>query len=130
MRPSSTFVAALFGLAAAHGDHEGQHMPKLLGGRRFLADLKARQGMTARLPTAGRVPIGPERRQESLHGRQIDDNVDGKCGPGVGSCAPGYCCSSGGSVLSLYMHLCVLELTQMIGGVGGQKSTALPLTAK
>ncbi|KAK0646011.1 hypothetical protein B0T16DRAFT_412413 [Cercophora newfieldiana] len=97
MRLSSTFVAALFGLTAAHGDHEGQHIPKLLGGRRFLAELRARQGTTAHSSTAARAePMGPARRQHSLHSRQIDDNIDGRCGPGVGSCAPGYCCSSEG----------------------------------
>jgi hypothetical protein len=96
MRLSSAFVTVLIGLAAAHGDHDGQHIPKLLGGRRFLADLKARRGLTPRPRTVAKTPLGPARQPGSLRNRQIDDNVDGPCGPGIGSCAVGYCCSYGG----------------------------------
>lgn len=97
MRLSSALVAALFGLAAAHSDHDGQHVPKLLGGRRFLANLKARQ-IVPRSPTAARAPTGPERRHDSLHNRQSDADADAesRCGPAIGSCATGYCCSAEG----------------------------------
>ena len=106
MRLSSAFVAVLFGLAAAHGDHDGQHIPKLLGGKRLLADLKARQGIAPHPRSFARAPLGPARGPDPLHSRQIDDNIDGRCGPGVGSCATGYCCSSEGSVLSLSTLSC------------------------
>ncbi|KAK5664199.1 hypothetical protein OQA88_415 [Cercophora sp. LCS_1] len=44
MRLSPVLLAALFGSAAAHGDHGGQHIPKLVGGRRFMEHMRKRQG--------------------------------------------------------------------------------------
>ncbi|KAK0711196.1 hypothetical protein B0H67DRAFT_279837 [Lasiosphaeris hirsuta] len=96
MKLSSALLAALLGLATAHGHHEGQHVPKLVGGRRFLGDMRMRQAMVANVPGVPKQPLGPARRQGSLRSRQIDDNTDGQCGAKFGSCAPGYCCSSEG----------------------------------
>ena len=90
------------GLVTSHGDHEGQHVPKLLGGRKFLSDIKFRQSVPLAKPIGPRMQERSERRQANggRNGgkRQIEDNTDGPCGPGAGSCAEGYCCSVEGSV--------------------------------
>lgn len=91
-------MATLLGFAIAHDEHGGQHIPKLLGGRRFLSTLGlSRPGPL--LPQKSRVasePIKYAPGGDRIGPRQIDDNIDGPCGPGFGSCAPEYCCSSGG----------------------------------
>ncbi|KAK3357418.1 hypothetical protein B0T25DRAFT_449731 [Lasiosphaeria hispida] len=96
MKLSSALLAVSFGLAAAHGHHEGQHVPKLVGGRRFFGDMRMRQAMAANAPSIPKQLSEPAERQGSLGNRQIDDNTDGQCGAKFGSCAPGYCCSSEG----------------------------------
>lgn len=95
MKTSLVLAAALVGLVTCHGDHGGQHIPKILGGRKFLSDLKFRQPAPLPEPIGPRIPIRSERRQAGGK-RQIDDNTDGRCGSGAGSCAEGYCCSSEG----------------------------------
>ncbi|KAK1751690.1 hypothetical protein QBC47DRAFT_433673 [Echria macrotheca] len=97
-------AASWAGLAAAHGDDHGeQHLPKLLGARRFLADMKMRRAAGVQLPPVGPAPQAPSRQPVKRSGpgplrkRQDDDeNTDGNCGPGIGSCSPGYCCSPEG----------------------------------
>ncbi|KAK3322389.1 glycoside hydrolase/deacetylase [Apodospora peruviana] len=91
---STTFFAASIGLAAAHGDHEGQHIPKLVGGRKLLADLNMRRGLLGHDSVVSRDGVSPTKQQESLRRRQDDD--DPQCGPGIGSCDAGYCCSAEG----------------------------------
>lgn len=73
-------------------------MPKLLGGRKFLSTLKARNA----LPEAFTEPMGGiEKRKEPhdtsnvLETRQIG-GTDGMCGPKVGTCSAGVCCSPAG----------------------------------
>ncbi|CAK7218751.1 hypothetical protein SBRCBS47491_003616 [Sporothrix bragantina] len=105
-------LLAVSGPVAAHGPHGDLPIPKLLGGgRRALADLLAGAGpeMLANAPRhAQAVPEShPQTREEmeladpglqesaTLRRRQIGGK-DGKCGPGVGSCAKGYCCSPEG----------------------------------
>ncbi|KAL2146005.1 hypothetical protein VTI28DRAFT_5662 [Corynascus sepedonium] len=92
MRLSSTVLAASLGLALAHDNH-GQHVPKLLGARGFLSDLSARRRTSlGGLPATGR----PTSRRGDLKKRQDDgddDDGEGRCGPGYGSCPDGECCS-------------------------------------
>ena len=40
----------------------------------------------------------PANPRESLVRRQDDDDDEGRCGPGIGSCSPGDCCSFEGCV--------------------------------
>ncbi|KAK1826954.1 hypothetical protein QBC39DRAFT_394045 [Podospora conica] len=96
MKTSLVLAATLVGLVASHGDdHGGQHIPKILGGRKFLSDIKLRQPAPLPEPIGPRIESRSERRQTGGK-RQIDDNIDGRCGPGAGSCADGYCCSAEG----------------------------------
>ncbi|CAK7205554.1 hypothetical protein SEUCBS139899_008331 [Sporothrix eucalyptigena] len=111
-------LLAVPGQVVAHGAHSDVHIPKLLGGgRRFLSELlaQARADLTANallharaVPEAAAMPITrPQTREEmeqadpdlresaALRRRQVGGK-DGKCGPGVGSCAKGYCCSPEG----------------------------------
>ncbi|KAK3692551.1 hypothetical protein B0T22DRAFT_17007 [Podospora appendiculata] len=94
MKLSSTLLAACFGLATAHGDHEGQHIPKIVGGRKLLADIKMRRAMANHDPVVARKPVIFNSQSDNLEKRQ--GGVDGQCGSGVGSCATGYCCSAEG----------------------------------
>ncbi|KAK4227694.1 hypothetical protein QBC38DRAFT_363624 [Podospora fimiseda] len=93
MKLSTTILAASVGWVTAHDDHVGQHVPKLLGGRKFLSGLVARWKMAAHEATVTKT-YGPQQRQaQSLDKRQ---NTNGKCGGSAGSCAQGYCCSAAG----------------------------------
>lgn len=95
MKLSSALLAASLGLAAAHGDNDGQHVPKLLGGRRFMADVKMRRPVVAHESLPARRPAASAKKANHLQERQ-SDNTNGQCGPGVGSCAAAYCCSPEG----------------------------------
>lgn len=97
MKLSSTLLAASLGLVIAHGDHEGQQIPKILGGRKFLSEIGARRQVFRGHESI----IGPRRpassAKRSSHGvEKRQSNTSGKCGASVGSCAAGYCCSSEG----------------------------------
>lgn len=98
MKLSSTLLAASLGLAFAHGDHNSQHLPKILGGRKFLSELGARRKQASHENLIPRKHVTPAKRQGSLEKRQDDENTDGRCGPGIGACATGYCCSAEGYV--------------------------------
>ncbi|KAK4157911.1 hypothetical protein C8A00DRAFT_11313 [Chaetomidium leptoderma] len=91
MRLSSAILAASFGLAVAHGDH-GEHVPKMLGARKFLSELEARRRAMPREQPLVTRQHRPTNERRNLKGRQDDDD-DGRCGPGIGSCASGVCCS-------------------------------------
>lgn len=99
MKLLSALLAASIGLALAHDDHGGQHIPKILGPRKFLSALEARRKVMSR----GHVDTGRQhmavRPRGTLRQRQ-DDGDDAQCGPGVGSCASGYCCSAEGRVFT------------------------------
>lgn len=97
MKLSAALLAASLGVAAAHGDH-GQHVPKLVGGRRFLSDMKMRQAATPHQPIVDRKSRRSTKPPGSLQERQLG-GISGQCGPGYGSCAQGYCCSPEGSAL-------------------------------
>ncbi|KAK0630818.1 hypothetical protein B0T17DRAFT_232316 [Bombardia bombarda] len=89
MKLSCALLAASFGLVAAHNDHEGRHIPKLLGGRKFLSDVKVPRATDSDKHIPIRQPVASSRNQGGLE-RRADD---AKCGAGVGSCDAGYCCS-------------------------------------
>jgi hypothetical protein len=90
MKLSSALLAASLGLAWAHGDHE-QHVPKLLGVRKFLSGPEGRRRAALGESPVAKRQHGPTNRRGSLKGRQDDD--EGQCGPGIGSCDDGECCS-------------------------------------
>ncbi|KAH6636567.1 hypothetical protein F5144DRAFT_184649 [Chaetomium tenue] len=93
MKLSSAILAASLGLAWAHDDR-GQHVPKLLGLRKFVSGLEARRRAAfGEQPTAARSQHLPANQGRSLKGRQDDDDEDRRCGPGVGACSNGDCCS-------------------------------------
>jgi len=101
MKYTTLVVGALASIASAHSDPRDVHagIPKMLGGRKFLAELRAKNA----LPEPIRVEERAEKRapmvenprmEQSLEERQI--NPDGMCGPGIGYCASTQCCSLGG----------------------------------
>lgn len=105
---------------AAHGLHGDLPIPKLLGGgRRFLSEFLAtsRAEMAANAPLNARAALpdvteahnhhhlptreemeadDPALRDAAALRRRQNGGKDGKCGPGAGSCAKGYCCSPEG----------------------------------
>ncbi|KAK4461424.1 hypothetical protein QBC42DRAFT_270170 [Cladorrhinum samala] len=94
MKFSSVILAASLGLAAAHGEHAGQHIPKLLGGRKILSNLGERWKAVVRdAKTATTYGPHQKRQAQGLDRRQ---NTSGRCGASAGSCADGYCCSAEG----------------------------------
>lgn len=109
MKLLSAFLASFLGLALAHNDHGGQHIPKVLAGRKFLSELEAQRKSTLRdLPVAGRQNMAAK-QQGSLKQRQDDD--DDRCGPGFGSCASGDCCSYEGCVVLHFSYHSGIQLT-------------------
>ncbi|KAK3937242.1 carbohydrate esterase, partial [Diplogelasinospora grovesii] len=98
-------LATSLGLAAAHGNHDdnGQHVPRMLGGKKLLSDMKLRRALSGQESFAGRRPlVDPVYKQQrrSISSGELEERqtggTDGQCGPGVGSCASGYCCSPEG----------------------------------
>jgi hypothetical protein len=104
MKYTTLVVGALASIASAHSDPRDVHagIPKMMGGRKFLAELRAKNA----LPEPIRVEQRAEKRapiveemveeglMENLEERQI--NPDGMCGPGIGVCAASQCCSPEG----------------------------------
>ncbi|OIW34073.1 glycoside hydrolase/deacetylase [Coniochaeta ligniaria NRRL 30616] len=89
MKWSSALMAASCGLVAAHGDLP---IPRIVGGRKFLSDMRARH--IPDLPRPQPVEhVHVEKRSKS---EKRQSNTSGQCGQGYGSCAVGYCCSSEG----------------------------------
>lgn len=75
---------------AAHNDPA----PKLLGGRKLLSELQDKrllgnQAVKRRMPHVLEEVSKIEPRATNA----ANDNKSGKCGPGRGTCAAGYCCS-------------------------------------
>ncbi len=91
-------AAAGAGLVAAHGDGEWA-APKLLGARKFMAELMAESGLGFGSPAAVVGAHARERREhQHIHDKRQEGGRDGQCGAGFGSCARGYCCSVEGYV--------------------------------
>ncbi|KAK1777790.1 hypothetical protein QBC45DRAFT_179572 [Copromyces sp. CBS 386.78] len=90
MKLSSALLVTSLGLTFAHDASGGQHVPKILGGRKLLSELKAfRSGpVHAATPLSERAPT-----LERNSGPRKRDANDQQCGPGLGSCAAGKCCS-------------------------------------
>jgi len=111
-------LVVLPSLVAAHGDHI-PGVPRIFGRRGInnVEDLKARAPRDEALEVVRRhqqmaAAEALEERasstvDEELTPHQIEErqaaNTAGQCGPGVGSCAAGYCCS--GAVSKIPYHL-------------------------
>jgi hypothetical protein len=126
MKLSAAILAASLGLAFAHGEH-GQHMPKLVGARKFLSGFAARRRETSGDHGAVKRQHLPTSQRGNIAERQDDD---GQCGPGIGSCASGLCCSAEGCVAHCSLGVRQGKLTQVTDGVERAKRIALPLIAK
>ncbi len=99
-------VGALAGAASAHSDPRDINvaMPKMLGGRKFLSELRARHALPAPVPeihveeerAIASTPTLEEREgTPTLEERKtLPTSSDGSCGPGVGYCTN--CCSPAG----------------------------------
>ena len=98
MKYTTLVVAALASIAGAHSDPRDVHagIPKMLGGRKFLAELRAENALPA--------PLAMEKREEKREPnvrlmRSVEDleerqtSTNGQCGPGLGHCPTGQCCS-------------------------------------
>jgi hypothetical protein len=92
MKYATLVVGALASIASAHSDPRDVHagIPKMLGGRKFLAELKAKDA----LPAPIQIEQSPPAMEAHVEERQI--NPDGMCGPGIGYCAETECCSPEG----------------------------------
>ncbi|KAE9374828.1 carbohydrate esterase family 4 protein [Stipitochalara longipes BDJ] len=98
MKYTTLVAAALASTASAHSDPRDAHsgIPKMLGGRKFLAELRAKNALPAALMMEKREEkrepnVHVMRSVEDLEERQISTN--GQCGPGLGHCPTGQCCS-------------------------------------
>lgn len=99
MKLGAVVVSALVSLTRAHDDPREIHagVPKLLGARQFLSELKARNA----LPDAFAVPTEHIEERQLLSDETVDtlearQNSNGRCGPGLGTCATTECCSPAG----------------------------------
>lgn len=103
MKYTTLVVAAIASIAGAHSDPRDVHagIPKMLGGRKFMAELRAEKALPEALKVKKREPdVQVEKREpvvefmnsvEELEERQISTN--GQCGPSFGHCPAGQCCS-------------------------------------
>jgi hypothetical protein len=98
MKYTTLVATALASIASAHSDPRDVHagIPKMLGGRKFLAELRAKNALPAPLMMERREEkrepdVQVMRSVEDLEERQISTN--GECGPGLGHCPAGQCCS-------------------------------------
>ena len=91
MKYNTLVVAALATFANAHSGPRDVHAPpKVLGGRKFLAELRAENGFPAPMRFEKREPIQVVENPR-LEERQI--STTGQCGPSFGHCPAGQCCS-------------------------------------
>ena len=88
MRFSTVLAGALASVASAHSDPRSAGMPKLMGGRKFLSEMKARNALPASVDAPA---VHIEEGQPALEQRQTSN---GRCGKGIGSCTN--CCSAAG----------------------------------
>ncbi|KAI6376071.1 hypothetical protein MCOR25_002886 [Pyricularia grisea] len=99
MKWLSLAIATYVGLVTAHGDHA---IPHVVGGRQILAELRARGVLGNHdhhhhhVRRAEAAPVTSPNRQSLATRQDKASNVNGACGPRVGSCADGYCCSPAG----------------------------------
>lgn len=88
MKSATLLAVALATLTSAHGSGEVSG-PKLMGGRRFLSDLKARHALPASMAKSA---VHVEERTPNVLDTRADPET---CGPGIGSCVNA-CCSAAG----------------------------------
>ncbi|KAL8387889.1 hypothetical protein RB595_009601 [Gaeumannomyces hyphopodioides] len=93
MRWPSLALSAFAGLAAAHGDNG---MPHVVGDRQLASELRARGFASHGGHGHGAHMHGVPLERRSVAELRARQNVDGQCGPGIGKCANGYCCSPEG----------------------------------
>lgn len=98
--PIPLILLCLAGLPAAHHDHG----PKFVGGRRLLSNMKQKKLPWTNKIAESQMPHVLEEvaridTRDNAEVVNIRDNTSGKCGPGRGTCAAGYCCSVEGSVM-------------------------------
>ncbi|KAL2068366.1 hypothetical protein VTL71DRAFT_16464 [Oculimacula yallundae] len=95
MKLTNLFLGALASVVTGHADTRRAHagVPQIVGGRKFLSELKAR----AAVPDVFAVPIANIKKRSSGSGHALEErqNNDGQCGAGIGSCTSN-CCSSAG----------------------------------
>ncbi|KAM3081469.1 hypothetical protein ACMFMG_004931 [Clarireedia jacksonii] len=88
MKSATILAVALATLTSAHGSGEVSG-PKLMGGRRFLSDLKARHALPVSMAK-------PDVHVEERASKVLDTRANpDTCGPGIGSCVNA-CCSAEG----------------------------------
>lgn len=92
MKINTIILGTITTFVAAHANpRDGEvAVPKLFGGRKFLSNLRARDGHALGLTHAHLHQREPASLEAEIEAR---DNV---CGPGVGSCSAGQCCSPAG----------------------------------
>jgi hypothetical protein len=91
MRSFTLLLTTISTLVIADSEHGNGHgLPKLVGGKKFMTNLKSRNMFTDAIPSLieERGPVTPE--------KHIEARVTETCGPGVGNCDAGYCCSEYG----------------------------------
>jgi hypothetical protein len=95
---SAIFLLALLASVISAPSEVGNSrngLPKIMGGSRFNANLKNRN--IFEYTQARDFKAGPVReRSPVVAGTQTKHPRQQGCGPGVGSCPAGYCCSSDG----------------------------------
>lgn len=89
MRSTVVLLATISALSSAHSDPRDVHagLPKLVGGSKLMANLK-RRNLFSDAVTSGGGPVEA--------GPQLEARFTETCGPGVGNCDAGYCCSAAG----------------------------------
>lgn len=92
MKYSTVLVGGLASIASAHSVARDANsvVPQLVGGRKFLSEMKARGA----LPEAA-IPAAHTETKREAAGVVERQNADGRCGPGFGKCTTG-CCSGAG----------------------------------
>lgn len=92
MQSTVVLLATLSALSSAHPDPRDVHasLPELIGGSKFMANLRSRNIFIdeALSPLIQRGPVEAE--------PQLEARFTETCGPGVGNCDAGYCCSAEG----------------------------------
>jgi hypothetical protein len=92
MHSTIVLLATLSAFISAHSDPRDAYagLPKLVGGRKFMANLKGRNVFSDAVPylVKKNVPVEAE--------VQLEARFTQRCGSGVGNCDAGYCCSATG----------------------------------
>lgn len=91
MRLAIILLATILAFVRGHSDPRDGNagLPKLVGGRKFMASLKG-------CNIADAVPSVVQERVPIQLGAQLEARFTQNCGSGVGNCDAGYCCSSAG----------------------------------